>query len=135
MRDYPADAASVIESYADDLSALESSSDLSIIECRLVDAVASINAWAKSQDLSISPDKSHLTLFTPDTHQFNRSLIVPIDGTPIPMNRNPKILGVTLDPLFTFSPHISSIAAQAASKLKILRALVGQGWRKKFAAS
>ena len=62
------------------------------------------------------------------THQFHYHPQVPIGGVPIPLNKNPKILGVTLDPLFTFSPHIAVIASKAASKLKILRALVGQGW-------
>ena len=49
---------------------------------------------------------------------------------PGPPQQNPKILGVTLDPLFTFAPHVASTAARASSSLQILKVLAGTNWGK-----
>ena len=37
-------------------------------------------------------------------------------------------MGVTLDPHFTFTPHISSIITRSVPRLNILRALAGSNW-------
>ena len=46
----------------------------------------------------------------------------------IPLNKNPKILGVTFSSHFTFSPHINNITAKATSHLQLLKATSGQDW-------
>ena len=38
------------------------------------------------------------------------------------------ILGVTYDTMFTFTPHITDIAARASSRLQVLKALAGTSW-------
>ena len=45
-----------------------------------------------------------------------------------PLTKNPTILGVVLDPLFTFSPHSRAIAKAATQRLKIMKALSGTSW-------
>src|SRR5688572_8912476 len=56
--------------------------------------------WTESNDLILNPDKSTATLFTPDTHEHNVTLNLIINNTIIPTVKNPKILGLTLDPAF-----------------------------------
>ena len=46
----------------------------------------------------------------------------------MPLNQTPKILGVTLNPLFTFTAHVKATAAKASSRLQILKALAGTNW-------
>ena len=73
--------------------------------------------------MSISAPKSSATLFTPWTRQVNATLYVKIGNDPVPTVKNPKLLGVVFDPLFTFAPHADRIAKRASAKLNILRAL------------
>ena len=37
-------------------------------------------------------------------------------------------IGVNFDPLFTFSPHVRETAKEAASRLKVIKALAGTSW-------
>jgi len=62
------------------------------------------------------------------TSQYNCHPTVNINSSPVPLDKNPKILGVVFDPMFTFSPHISSICAKAASRLQVMKALAGTSW-------
>ena len=78
--------------------------------------------WAEGNRMAISAPKSTMTLFTPWTKQVNAQVPVQIGGNTIPMKKTPKLLGVTLDPIFTFSAHSVAIARKASSRLKILRA-------------
>ena len=48
---------------------------------------------------------------------------VSLDGSRIPTEKNPKLLGVTLDPTFSFSSHAAAVARKAASRINLLRAL------------
>ena len=87
-----------------------------------------MSEWADERGLVISAPKSTITLFTPDTHQSHTRPDVSLRNTPLPLERNPRILGVTLDPHFTFGPHVSSIIKRATPRANILRALTGTGW-------
>ena len=82
-----------------------------------------IVAWATENEMSISAPKSTATLFTPWTKQVNVSLDVKIEDEPVPTEKYPRLLGVTLDPLFTFSAHAVSMARRGAKKLNLMRAL------------
>ena len=84
--------------------------------------------WAQERGLAISLPKSSVTLFTSHTHQSYTHPTVLLDNSPLPLDRNPRILGVTFDPHFTFSPQISSIIKRTSPRLNILRALAGTTW-------
>ena len=57
------------------------------------------------------------------TKQVNAQLDVSIDNAAVPLEKNLRLLGVTLDPTFTFSNHAKNIARKALWRLNILRAL------------
>ena len=84
--------------------------------------------WAQSVHLDISPSKSSVTLFSPSTHEHKYHPQVFINGVLLPLSQNPKLLGVTLDPLFTFSPHVCAVAKKARERIKVLKALSGTSW-------
>ena len=89
---------------------------------------SNVAAWAEGRGLTISAAKSTITLFTSDLHQSHLHPQVSLHNSPLPLNRNPRILGVTFDPHFTFSPHIASIVSRASPRLNILKALAGTTW-------
>ena len=56
----------------------------------------------QTNNLILNPDKTTCTLFTPDPAEYSTQLELQIDNITLPMNINPKILGLTLDPKLTY---------------------------------
>ena len=57
--------------------------------------------------LILNPDKTTCTLFTPDPAEYSTQLELQIDNITLPLNINPKILGLTLDPKLTYKSQPS----------------------------
>ena len=87
-----------------------------------------VAAWAVERSLLVSAQKSTITLFTPQTQQSHHHPLVPLNGAPLPLERNPKILGVTFDAHFHFHQHVETIVARAKPRLNLLRLLCGTDW-------
>ena len=121
--DMEVEAGDINEGFADDNHSAAVSSDLDEISATLNLAAEEIIGWTNENGMGISASKSSITLFTPWTKQVNAQLNVSIDNAAVPMEKNPRLLGVTLDPLFTFSSHAKNIARKASSRLNIMRAL------------
>ena len=51
-----------------------------------------------------------------------------MNGTPLPVEPNPKILGVTFDPTLRFHRQVEKIEPKAKQRLNILRLLTGTTW-------
>ena len=81
----------------------------------LAEAAEELSDQAESHGLSLSAAKSTVTLFTPWNKEYGRLPSVSLNGDAIPQANTPKLLGVTLDPMFTFSTHASAIARKAGS--------------------
>ena len=114
--------------YADDVHAAASSAEVGEAADALTVHAAKVGDWAVERDLQISAPKSHVTLFTSHTHQSHDHPSVILNNTPLPLERHPKLLGVTFDTHFSFQPHVKSLVDRAAGKLKILKALAGTNW-------
>ena len=56
------------------------------------------------------------------------SYLHPMDGELLPLDRSPKILGVTFDTHFHFHRHIEAIEEEAKQRLFLLKALTGTTW-------
>ena len=109
----------VNENFTDDNHAASVSSDLNLITETLNQAGAEMVEWAGKNGMLISAPKSTVTWFTPWTKQVNTQLNVSIDNAPVPTEKNPRLFGVTLDTMFTFSQHSTIIAKKASSRLNI----------------
>ena len=81
-------------------------------------------------NLLLNPDKTTCTLFTPDPAEYTSNLDLTINNKALPMATHPKVLGLTLDPKFTYSTHIHTISVQAHKPLQIIKALTATGWGK-----
>ena len=82
-----------------------------------------LEEWLTTNRMSVSPQKSSLTLVTPYTSEFRLEPQVSLLGSPIPVHPTTKILGVTLDRGLTFRQHISEVTARARSRLGVMKAL------------
>ena len=117
-----------ITTFADNTTVYDSNVCITTLEEQISDDLTAISNWAKSLDLEIAPQKSAVTLFSPSTHEHKYHPQVFIDGVLLPLDKNPKILGVIFDPLFTFSPHTRHVAKKASDRLRVLKALSGTLW-------
>ena len=127
VSDFPA-LRSKHQTFADDMNLYASAVDITEAETALSLDLADVSHWAEEVELDISPSKSTVTLFSPSTHEFSYHPQVSLGDTFLPLEKNPKVLGVTLDPLFTFSPHVRVVAKKARERLRILKALAGTTW-------
>ena len=66
-----------------------------------------------------------VSLFSSHTRQTKSHPHFTLNSSPLPLAENPRILGVTFDPMFDFSPHISSVVSRASCCLNILTAHAG----------
>ena len=64
--------------------------------------------------MTASPQKSYVTLFTPDKrHESKRKIIVELNNTKYPQTKKVTILGLRLDTQMTYNSHISDITSKA----------------------
>ena len=87
-------------------------------------------ACTKHDNLSLNPNKTTCTLFTPDPAEYKSNLDLKINNIALPMATHPKVLGLTLDPKLTYSTHIHNISVQAHTPLQIIKTLTATGWGK-----
>ena len=83
---------SSITSFADDITIYHQSTDITTSEAALNRDLVTISSWLNSIDLKLSPSKSSVTLFSPSTHEFKYHPQVIVDGTLIPLDKNPRAL-------------------------------------------
>ena len=130
VKDLRVESGDVNESFADDFHTAAVSKKIDAIVAVLNSAAEELDRWAKDNGMGISAQKSTVTLFTPWTKQVNERLDVKIGDEVIPTDKNVKLLGVVLDPTFSFSSHIASLVRKAVPKVNIIRALSNTDWGK-----
>ena len=113
----------VDNSYADDFHGASSHVAPVDIAADLETAVVELSDQAKDHGLSLSAPKSTVTLFTPWNKEFGRLPEVKLGDDVVPQVNNPMLLGVTLDPTFSFSAHAIAIARRTGSSTNVIRAL------------
>ena len=114
--------------YADDITVWASGTKIPEIEESLTIYLEEITGYLRSNSLLISAPKSSITLFTPETKQSTLHPTVNVEGSPLPLVRCPKILGVHLDTMFSFSTHCEYVANRISSRTNVLKALAGTTW-------
>ena len=127
VADYP-HSADLCTSYADDFTASASHSDVREATAIMANHAQDLEAWANEKMLQVSAQKSTVTLFTPETQQGRFHPLIPLGGDILPLERNPKILGVTFDPHFHFHKQAEAIEKKAKQRLPLLKALTGTTW-------
>ena len=112
-------------SFADDFYVGRSSPDLASLTASLNEDMRLVEAWADGKKLKIAPEKSCITLFSPDPAQAKFHPQVSYKGSIIPLDRNPKWLGLRMDPKIVFNCHADDIKTRSTRRLPILKALAG----------
>jgi hypothetical protein len=88
--------APLTEFYADNFEVAESSPSVLVLSTALSEDMTHVSKWASDKNLTIAPNKSSVTLFTPDRAQTQSHPQAFLDSVLNPLNKNPKILGSRL---------------------------------------
>ena len=119
-----------VTSYADDTSIMKSGPKTAPL-CKALNAyLADLNNFFMNRNLHISPAKSSVTLFTTAPQEQNATLPITINNQLVPTEKNPKILGVILDPLLTFGAHTKYLKNRVHKRNNVLKAISGTAWGK-----
>ena len=73
--------------------------------------------YINNKKLTVSTTKSTVTPFTPDTHEHHLHPQVKLADQVLPLEKKPKVLGVTLDTHLTFTQHCNNIAVTCSSTI------------------
>ena len=115
-------------SYADDFTDSITNSSYVTAATGLTNQATRVSEWASERGLALSAPKSTVTLFSSHRAELNDHPQVNLNGTTLPLQRNPRILGVVFDPLLTFGKQIDSLCTRAGPGMNILKALAGTTW-------
>lgn len=91
--------------------------------------LATLEKWLTQNHMLAPPSKSTITLLTPDRQESQVHPHVTCFNQPLPMERQPKILALTLDPHITFTQHVDKVNTKATCKLNPLKALPSTTFR------
>ena len=115
-------------SYADDFTDSVTCRNYTDASPPLTRQATKVHQWAGERGLTLSALKSTVTLFTSWNTEVNDHPDVQLNNSPLPLERNPRILGVTFDPRLNFSSHIENLRTRAGPRLNIMKALSGTTW-------
>jgi len=87
----------IITAYADDLTPTSTHPSIQIATSQLQPYLNELTEWIDKNKLTLNPDKSTTTLFSPDPGETNTKITLTINNITIPQIEHPKILGLTFE--------------------------------------
>ena len=114
--------------FSDDLALWTSSPSVDDVTRHLQAGLDAITQWSLRWKMTLSTEKSEVTLFTSDSRQANLQPRLMINNTPLPFNPNPTFLGVVLDRTLSFCSHVSHTKTKMKRRNLTLKALSGTSW-------
>ena len=116
--------------YADDCTVMASGPTIPELEERNNPYLQTLHEWFTANDLELSQGKSSATIFTTFSNEVSRELKIEIAGSPVPTEKNPKILGVVFDGLHSFKAYTDKLVNKVKKRNNVLKALGGTTWGK-----
>ena len=102
--------------YADDISIYTSGTSIKNMCTHINSYINLVTDYLEERELLVSTEKLMVTLFTPDTHEFDVHPKIKIKGETIRLDKDPKVLGVTFDTMHFFNHHVNNIVIKAKKK-------------------
>ena len=107
--------------YADDITIYTSGPVVADLINGLNIYLSQVLNYINTQKLTVSTAKSTVTLFTPDTHEHHIHPQVKLADQVLPLEKKPKVLGVTLNTHLTFTQHCNNIAVIVQQRNNVLK--------------
>ena len=116
--------------YVDDITITYPHTSTSAANKYIEPYLHTVFARTKQNNLTLNPDKTTCTLFTPDPAEYKSNLDLKINNTALPMATHPNVLCLTFDPKLTYNTHIHNIAVQAHKPQQMIKTVTTTGWGK-----
>jgi hypothetical protein len=113
--------------FADDACILITGKKPDILMEVIQTKINKIVQWGKSNGLTFSPQKTVAVLFTNKT-KIPKLQSLRMDGTTVPLSKEVKYLGITLDSKLNWNPHIKNKICNAKRHLMALKGAIGKRW-------
>ena len=114
--------------YADDIIVWPSGPKIPQQESMINSYMRDVSIYLKEKSLLISMPKSTVTIFNPDTHQYQTHPDINLEDTQLPLERSPKILGVIMDQSLSLHKHCNYVSDRLDKRNNMLHALAGSSW-------
>ena len=129
LADFPTQPLNIkLIKYADDITIYTSGPVVVDIINGLDIYLSQVLNYINNENLTVSTAKSSVTLLTPDTHEHHIHPQVKLADQVLPLVKEPKVLGVTLDTHLTFTQHCNNIAVKVQQRNGVLNVLAGSTW-------
>ena len=115
------------QAYSDDGTILLTGSNITELSNTMQTALNEVQEWCKNNDLSISPEKTELILFT-RKRKIGNWTEPHLNGTQLARKEEVKYLGVTLDTKLNFTSHITNKCEKATRILFQVRNIIAKKW-------
>ena len=116
-----------VNAFADDILDLVIGIDERTMVNILQQDIKKMVSWAKEHNLTFSPEKTKVMLFTRKTKKFIRPKLF-IEGMEIEWVTSFKYLGITLDSKLNFLTHVENITKRASMTMAQCKRMIGKSW-------
>jgi len=117
----PVNQFTLIGTYADDAAILASNSDTAIASQQIQTHLNTLMSWFNKLGIKINESKSSHITFSLRPQDF---LPITLNHSTIPYRTKVKYLGLTLDRILTWGPHLKDKRKKLNSRLYLLRPLL-----------
>ena len=114
--------------FADDVAIWLASSSFKTIQTRLQKRVDEIKTWMTNWRTKISVQKTVYSILNKGGFLDQNKVSLNYDGAEIKAERNPKFLGITLDPSLNLHNHAKDLTIRAQKRLNMLKRIRCKGW-------
>ncbi|XP_052754561.1 uncharacterized protein LOC128201476 [Galleria mellonella] len=115
-----------IQAFADDILLIAQGSTGEEVERNLNQALTKILNWGNKLKLKFAPQKTQAVLFTKKLKYHTPRLVM--DGTPIEIRDEVKVLGLIIDRNLNFNSHIRTVSAKALNIYKSVSKMARAQW-------
>jgi hypothetical protein len=114
--------------FADDLATWVSSRSLQVIQMRLQNHLNKMSEWAAKWRMSFSKNKTIYCIFNKGCKNINNQIELKFGCTKLNGDKNPKFLGVTLDPGLRLHAYAQDIKKRTQGRVNMLKSIRGKSW-------
>jgi hypothetical protein len=114
--------------FADDVCSWVISKSLKVIRIRLQKQLDEIEEWMSKWRMKLSVTKTNYTIFNKPGLFKTKQIDLTYSNQQIKAEKNPKFLGITLDPGMRLHKYAQSIKERGQRRINMLRRIKGKKW-------
>ena len=80
-----------VMTYADDITITSTHTNTSAVKKYIQPYLHKVFAWTKQNNLTLNPDRTTCTLFTPDPAEYKSNMDLKINNTALPITTHPRV--------------------------------------------